>query len=260
MRWLSSVIKTSRVIGEYRIKEDRVITGPGIEGTDSSEEIQNRQDGSGLTNTSADQKTDIESAAIIEEAEKQAQEIIKKARQQAEEELARARKEGQEKGYQEGYEEGQKEGYRTGLSSLDDSLNTLNEVISRTKEELKKETENLPASIIKTAIRIAGRITATRLEMEPEIINNIVEEMIEEMVDFKEVKIRVNPGLLYHLKQEELSRKFIQQEIEFHADNSLEAGDCIIESRLGGRDGTLENKLALLEKELLERAGFYAGV
>lgn len=193
-----------------------------------------------------------QAAAIIEEAEKDAKDIKNQLDQETEE----AYQKGFEKGYQEGLEKGAIEGEKKTLDELKILLESFDKIIKTTKSELDNSVENLQADLISMAVQISSKIVAAQMELKPELINEIVFDMLKVLTDIDELTIHIDGQLLQYINDEELKSEFMKQTINFIGDNNLKPGDCIIETNFGGKDATIENKLNLLERELLKGAGF----
>lgn len=91
------------------------------------------------------------------------------------------------------------------------------------------------------------------MEDEPEIINNIISKMLNQLENNQSnIVVRINPQLLPYLEKDDFYQKIDQKNLEFTADSDLKKGDCVIESNLGGKEGSLAHKLDLIKKELLK--------
>jgi flagellar assembly protein FliH len=252
---LSRIIKASRITGEYKIDEKNVNLNKGIE---SSQENSNTDLGNKVEREEIKQyiqQAELRAAAIIEEAEKKAQELLDKSLVEAE----RNREEGYNQGYQEGFAAGQEEGREKGLGELKNLTTFFDDIIRQTREELENDIDNLKRDIIELIIKVAERVLNTELEVNPEVINSIVSDMLDDMGDIQEINIHINPELTRYIVEEDFKTEYVRKCLNFIADNGLKPGDCIIETKLGGRDGTIETKLNLIKKELLKGVGYYEG-
>jgi flagellar assembly protein FliH len=255
---LSKVIKASRITGECKI--------------DSSQYIKKKQQLSReemldedipLVTENMDELTRLK-REVIEQAKIEAAEIIEKAEDEALDIRAKAVKmidESKQKGYEEGYQEGFAKGVHDGeeksLLELNNLLLSFDNTIDQIKNQINTDIENIQQEVIKLAVKIAARILNTELEVNPELINNIVFGMLEEITEIDEISIFVNNDLLEYLSRESIDKKYAKQRINFIGDENLKPGDCVVETIFGGKDGTIERKLTLLEKNLLSEAGYH---
>lgn len=254
---MSNIIKASQIIGEYKLKDRKLVQikkekqfKKKEKDNHPAEEEQAQQGKAGVI-TDAERKA----AGIIKRAEEEVAEIKK----QALKEIEQAKEEGYNQGYQDGYAAGEEEGRQQGLANLNNIASHFEEMVLKVKEELDNQVAALSGDLIKLAVRIAGKVVNAELEINPQIINSIVMEMVQDMSNFEEIDILVNPELEKYIVKEDFKSNFVKQQINFIGDSKLKMGDCIVKTHLGGRDGTIENKLALLEKELLKGVGQYEG-
>lgn len=229
---MSNIIKASRITGEYRLKEEII-----------EQQV--------CTEIIIDESGE-RAAAIINQAEQEAIRI----KERAQKEIDQAKEDGYNQGYHDGFAVGDEKGRQQGLEHLNSVIKDLQEIVHHIKEEL----DNRVGDLIKLAVKIANRIVHAELEINPQIINGIVKEMVQDMTNFEEIVIHVNPELEKYLVEEDFKSEFVKQQINFVGDSKLKMGDCIVKTHLGGRDGTIEGKLDLLERELLKEVGLYEGV
>ena len=148
-------------------------------------------------------------------------------------------------------------GYQEGLEKIAAARNTMEEIVRNIKSEIENELEGLSGELIQLAVKIASRIVNTQLEIEPSVINNIIRDMVKDIYNIEKVDIYVHPDLLDYIEEAELKNNLAKQEVSIKGDNRLAIGDCIVETETGGRDGSLETRFELMEKELLKGAGFH---
>ncbi len=253
---MSKVIKASQITGEYNLEENNYLKKSKHLAEESSQEREVNSDN--LTEDETELideiifKAKAQAAAIIEEAEKDAKNIKNKLDQETEE----AYQKGFEKGYQEGLEKGAQEGEKKTLDELKILLESFDNIIRTTKNELDNSIEDLQADLISMAVQISNKIIGTQMKLKPELINEIVFDMLKVLTDIEELTIYIDGQILQYINVEEIESEFMKQTINFVGDNNLKPGDCIIETNFGGKDATIENKLNLLERELLKGAGF----
>jgi len=252
---LSRIIKASLISGEYRLSEDSYYR----------EKVEKNKEELELSpgNTKMNKEEELNDERIIE-AEKRAHEIIKKAELEAEEIIKKsqelqkeAEEEGFKKGYQEGLEKGIDDGSKQGLEELKEVINNFEKIILQTEKELDNSIENLNQDLISLAIKISRKVINTEIKLNPVIVNDIVKGILKELLDIEKVLVYVSPELHQFIVKEEFIKEYSKNSIEFLNDTKLKAGDCIVETKFGCKDGTIERQLARMEKELLKGAGFY---
>ena len=262
---MSNIIKSSNIVGTYLLPDQEIVPKKieKAKCTKLSEKFEEKEE-------LVEREAEKEELEIIDAARSEAEEIINQARQKVSEMLEKAeqeaaanleqyKKEGYQVGHREGYEQGQLEGHQAGLSKTTDTLATLENVVIETTNQLGNRVEQLSADLIELALKIAERMVNSHLPVEPTLINNIVKEMVQEINNINQVDIYIHPDLLEYIDEQDFKDNLARQKVHIYGDGKLEFGDCIVETELGGRDGTLSNKLRLLERELLKGAGFDEG-
>lgn len=257
---MSRIIKASQITGEYRLEENSYIKMRDIlekknnqdheqeqELSQNKYKVRKKESRNGII-----AEAEIRAASIIEEAE----EIAKSMKDQARDKLQNARQEGYQQGYQDGLENGREAGREEVVRELNGIMESFDNIIKETKAEVEKDIDNLQQDMIELALDIAGRVVTTVVEINPELINDIVIDMIKQMSDIEELNIHINSQMLQYISEYEFETDYGNHKINFIGESSLESADCIVETKFGGKDGTIENKLKLLKKELLKGAGF----
>ena len=121
------------------------------------------------------------------------------------------------------------------------------------EEKFNEAKAKLPKKVINLALQIASRVINVKINLDPELINEIVQDMVTDMGNnLNEVIIKVHPDLIEHLKKAEIEKSLINKDITICPDDSINKGDCIVNTDFGGKDGTIEHKLEVLKKELVK--------
>jgi flagellar assembly protein FliH len=194
---------------------------------------------------------------IIKDAEQEAMSIIEKAKRQAEKEaaalLAKTKDEcqkrqeetksfGYQKGYQQGYQDGMKKAELEAQKIYDQQKNVLHEIY-KIRDQIAKETED---QLVKLAIGISEKIIAKEINLHPETVVDIVKEALQHFRQAEQITIFANQEDLKILKQH---RKSLLEIIGEHtklylvANNSIDRGNCQLESEKGLLDAKLKTQL-----------------
>lgn len=255
---MSKIIKAFEITGEYRLDDVEIEENGNNSYSDYRENYLQKGKGEYSDNIGGnineqlerarDQAEEIISAAtdraakIVEDAEKEARSISEKAYKE---------------GYEQGLNEGRKQGYQEGLAQMQQNLVNMNDKLEQARKDLKRQKEEIPQTVINLAVQIAGRIVNAGLNINPEIINNIIIDILQDVGnDYDNIVIKINPDLLQHVNEFETGSHCSGTNLEFEGDSSLKYGDCIVETEFGGKDGTIKNKLDLLEQKLYKEADF----
>jgi len=246
---LSKVIKTSQVTGEYKINQNPKT----LSFNDSNQEESNSKNGKSNKKVIKKQKK------VISKAEKQAEKIINEAEKKADKIIAEAKKEKEkiiaekEKIYNELEAEAKAEGLNKAEAEIKKQEKELSDLISSFEKEFNREKDRIRKDIIELAVKIASIVIDVKLETEHDMINNIISDMLSKIDDnHRDILVRVNPQLLPYIEENRFYEHINQKNIEFHSDPELKKGDCVVETNLGGKEGSLEHKLDLIKTELLK--------
>jgi flagellar assembly protein FliH len=96
---------------------------------------------------------------------------------------------------------------------------------------------------------VAEKVVARVAETDRDIVVDVVRAALAEIHDATELRIRVNPddyALVEPRWQEMLPRRVAEQS-ELLADEQIERGGCVVETRIGYVDGQLKTRLSQVE-------------
>lgn len=252
---MSKVIKASQVTGEYKVNQNsKFFTFNDENDLEESNSKKNKSS----TKTFKKQKKAISEAEkkakkIINDAEAEAAKIIEKAKKEKTEILAE-----KDEIYKEIKAEAQAEGMQEAQAEIDRSQKELALLISSFEEEFNREKSRIRKDIIELAVKIASIVIDVKLETEHDMINNIISDMLSKIDDnHRDIVVRVNPQLIPYIEENRFYEHINQKNIEFISDPELKKGDCVVETNLGGKEGSLEHKLDLIKTELLKEVEEY---
>lgn len=252
---MSKVIKASQVTGEYKINQNPKTIS--FNDKNNFEESDSKKD-KGKNKTLKKQKQ------VLSQAEKNAKKLINNAEKEAEKIIQEAKKEKEEildkkdEIYTEIKIEAKAEGLKEAEAEIDRSKKELASLISSFEEEFNREKSRIRKDIIELAVKIASIVIDVKLETEHDMINNIISDMLSKIDDnHSDIVVRVNPQLIPYIEENRFYEHINQKNIEFISDPELKKGDCVVETNLGGKEGSLEHKLDLIKTELLKEVEQY---
>ena len=205
---------------------------------------------------------DIEAKAILTLAKNQAEEMLSLTRSEIQTKKMEAEKkgyeEGNKKGHKEGYDKGLKEGEKIGTLDIEKKtlhlknniLNIIN-YLESSKSEILQRAE---VDLIKLSIEIAKKITKAKFENEPELIQQSVIEAIKFTAIKSDIVITLNPAdkIIIDLFLPELKVKFDELEkINIIENIKIERGGCLVSSKAGGVDHSIESQFHKIYQLLL---------
>ncbi|MFW5885805.1 MAG: FliH/SctL family protein [Halanaerobium sp.] len=252
---MSKVIKASQVTGKYKVEQNPKT----ISFSDKNDrEKSNSKKDSKKTRVVKKHKK------LLTEAEKEAELIIQDAKDEAESILSKAEAEKdkilsqKDEIYNEIKSEARKEGLAEAEIKIQKKEKELVELISSFEKEFDREKSRIRKDIIDLAVKIASLVIDVKLETEHDLINNIIADMLSKIDDnHRDIIVRVNPQLLPYIEENLFYQRINQKNIEFVSDPELKKGDCVVETNLGGKEGSLEHKLDLIKNELLKEVEQY---
>ncbi len=255
----SNIIKSSKITGEYRLSEKKA---KEKQKKDQEKTRRNREQKLDDELKSRREKilaeAESEAEEILEEARQKADAIISEAKEEAEEIKKEAAEAGREQGYEDGYEQGEEKVREDLRQEHEDSLAAVTEAVEKTEEQLVSEMDRIPEKVVNLSLQIAERIVQSSLEVQPDLIIPIVEDCLEEVgLNHNKLTIKVAPGVDVYLSDLSYPQA-PNTDIEIVPDGNLEKGDCLVETEFGGRDATIENKLNLLRKKLVNNKAKFA--
>ncbi len=247
---MSKVIKASQVTGEYKVNQNPKVL---------SFNNQNNLEESCSENDKKSTKILRKQKKVISEAEKKAQKLINEAEKEAEKIISQAEQEKQnilaekDEIYSQIKADAKADGLAEAQAEIDRSKEELALMISSFEEEFSREKSRIRKDIIELAVKIASIVIDVKLETEHDMINNIISDMLSKIDDnHRDILVRVNPQLIPYIEENRFYEHINQKNIEFHSDPELKKGDCVVETNLGGKEGSLEHKLDLIKTELLK--------
>lgn len=198
---------------------------------------------------------------ILEKARNEANHIITEAMEEAQDaktqslaEIETLRQNALDTGYREGWENAQQENDAERKRGIDESQRLIDEAVQERAAIITSSEE----IIIRLSMAVAEKIIEKEIEQNPDIIINLVKNIIELMSDAESIKVLVNPVDYEILVKNHLKITAPGQGvagIEFHGDDRITQGGCIVETELGAIDGQLETRTDNLQNALIEAAG-----
>ena len=122
----------------------------------------------------------------------------------------------------------------------------------------KKQVETqIARQLIDMSVRLAEIILRRELP-DKSMVKDVITEVLAPVSDLQGAKVRVNPGDLEILmnSRPEGGRSDMISRLEFVADDSLQPGDVLIESKNGYFDARISERLKLLQEKLMERTRY----
>ena len=201
----------------------------------------------------AQQKVHAELAEIRAKAQSDLQRELADMRAKFDRELVQDKARTMEEAYAKGFAKGNEDG----KSQYAAAVKGVFETVARIGKEKEAFLEKSQEEILALSLRAAQKMVLAELAQTPEALLGIVMDAIRRITDKDKVIIKLSAKDVDGMRQYQ-DRIFAQmpdiKSLEIHEDARVEEGGCVIETRLGYIDATLETKLAILEKVFLKTA------
>ena len=145
----------------------------------------------------------------------------------------------------EGFQLGYEEGLRHAAAEQADTITRISALLQGVASDTEALIRRLESQVVELALAIAEKVIAREARIDPELILNVVRSALSEVNDVSELRIRVNPDdvpLLDNRWQEMLPRS-IAERSELVADELVDRGGVLVESRIGYVDSQLKTRL-----------------
>jgi len=147
--------------------------------------------------------------------------------------------------WSEGFQQGYDEGLRLAAEEQHDTGTRLSAMLQGVAADTEAFVRGLEDDVVDLALAIAEKVIAREVRLDREIIVNVVRAALSEVHDATELRIRANPDdvpLLEPRWQEMLPRSVAEQS-ELVADELVDRGGVIVETRIGYADSQLKTRL-----------------
>jgi len=206
-----------------------------------------------------------EADTITQSASEEAANIISQAKSQAEELQKTAQEEGFSQGHNQGMAEGLAQGRAQGESeakqnmqqAVDEAVANAQSIVELAEQEAQNILAQADQQILELAIAIAGKILNQEIAENQMAVVPIIKAALDKVRDQERVVVRVNPenySLVLAAKAEFSTSMNGYAVIDITADDSLKAGDCIVETPFGNVDARIDNQFEILKTVLRDIA------
>jgi flagellar assembly protein FliH len=191
------------------------------------------------------QEAQVEAVRIREEAEREA----KERRASLAVEVEQALRDAREQGYSEGLAQAREEVTGEAREALG-RIRRMAEVLFEERERAWREQER---HIVDLAVHVAEKVVRRQVELDPEVVLRMAREAISRVTEKEHLVLRIHPEDLavieaYAGDLRERFRNLGQLQVE--EDRHLSRGGCVVESRGGYIDATVEGQLHQVRREL----------
>jgi len=170
-------------------------------------------------------------------------------------EAERRSQELEQEGYEKGYAQGLKDGTEFGRKSMQVAREHFEELLSRLMTLPNTVFEDYRSWFIATSLAVSKHIIRSELQTNPQALIELMEDVLSEAGESQGIVLFLHPKdldlLSRHSALEEMTAK-AEKTFSIRPDPEMSRGGCRLESEIQLIDASLENRLALIERTLLQ--------
>lgn len=206
----------------------------------------------------------LEAEAIIQEAERKAEQILLSAQSDLDNTLIEIenkrmqwdteRQHLQTLAKEEGFTIGLQEGRKEGLEQYKNHIAEARDIINLSQKEYHSLIDYSEETILKIGIKVAEKILSKQLDEKAEDFLLIVRKAIKEVSEYSQIQIYVHPRyfeLLLNQKEELKNLYNKDTDISIFPNEDLPETGCMIESSFGRIDASVDSQLIEIKNKLL---------
>lgn len=165
-----------------------------------------------------------------------------------------------EEAYQAGYDEGQEFAQKEAQRQMEDLALEFTSMADSLKDQYDHSLEKMHKPLLKLSIKIAEKIIGKELQHEQEyhdLLLRRIKELLQEVVEQNKIIIHVNPNQMDWVTQQNVIRELhlpSQADLHFIKNESLDAGECLLETEDFILEGVLSRELGEIEHQILEES------
>lgn len=190
-------------------------------------------------------------AMLQQEAQEKQQEIIEQARQQAEQLKEDAKAAGHEEGFTAGHAEGMTKAKEECAATIREANAKAERTMKTAQEEMQTYLQQAENEILEITLHIVEKILPQHFIDVPQVILPLIRKALLKVKEQAHVIVHVAPDayeLVLMAQPEFQSLLEGKASLEVQSDDSLGAGDCILETSNGNVDARLATQLELIKK------------
>lgn len=199
-------------------------------------------------------KANLEAAAILETAEKEAA-ALRELLQQEKDNWQTEKNFLIEEAHREGYQAGIQEGQHAGYSEYAELLEQAKSIIEASRLDYENYINSAETEILELGMKVAEKVVQTSITENKEHFLQLVKKVLKETRDQKEIQLHVNPIHYQYLlsEKDELLALFpIKPSLFIFPDESTAENDCIIETANGRIEASVDTQLLMIKQKLLD--------
>lgn len=140
---------------------------------------------------------------------------------------------------------------------LEEQQMRVEQLMNRIQQKLQSLSPEIEQALFRFAVGIAEHIIRKEAQIHPEIVLSVIKDSLKKIVGVEKITIRIAPEEMEYLQGKKAVLQSISdsvREITFEADDSIEAGGCIVESDIGNVDARIATQLEQVKEILFKQS------
>lgn len=194
---------------------------------------------------------------MLMEYQTQAQQMMEQANQQIQAHAEQVQRQAHEAGLQQGYQEGIKSGGEAALQQVHQMIHQVRDLYVQAVKQRQWLMQSVEPELARLSVKVAEKILGQEVRTQPDAIIGIVKAALAGVGDREEVTIRVHPeDFEVAHQQKSVFERMVEglKKFEIVADQAIDQGGCSIETNLGNVDARLVTQITTLRNALEEAA------
>jgi flagellar assembly protein FliH len=160
-----------------------------------------------------------------------------------------------EAAFNKGREQGRAETVAAQKEAVDQGAAALKRTVEEMARIRQQDVDRMETETVRLALAIAKKVIGHETE-HGQVINHVLKVAMKKVVDPRHLTVRLNPkdiDTVNGFKQELLLADDFGAHLCFEADETIQRGGCMIETRLGDLDARIDQQIKIIEDLLQEQ-------
>lgn len=163
----------------------------------------------------------------------------------------------EDKAYEDGFSKGKKDGYEEGKKRAEEMIRSMEEILAKLEDLWPKMTSEYEDKIMQLVYRAAEKVVFGHIDIDNEVVKRSILNAFELIPKPLDVTININPDDYEFIEttKEDLFNNIKKiKRISIVSDPSVSRGGCLVESKDGDADSTIEKRLESIKESIISAA------
>jgi len=156
--------------------------------------------------------------------------------------------------YDDGFAKGEKDGFDEGKKRAAEMINSIQEILGKVEDLWPKMISEYEEKIMQLVYRAAEKVVYGHIDIDNDIVKRAILNVFELIPKPIDVTININPDDYEYIEtiKEDLLKNIKQlKNISIVSNPSVSRGGCLVESRAGDADSSVEKRLESIKKSIV---------